>query len=125
MRSRHLQLLIAVAIGCTEPQPPCLPEPCPQFVAVEITLTGSPAGTPLTTASYRVRPGDPPVPCNQGPAANKCEVMGGPGTYQIEVSAMSYTAVQRTIVVPAKPAARCACQFAGTQVLTIAMSPTS
>jgi hypothetical protein len=52
-------------------------------------------------------------------------LIGAAGTYQIEISAMSYTTVQRTIVVPAKPAARCACHFADTRFVTIAMSPTS
>jgi hypothetical protein len=52
-------------------------------------------------------------------------LIGAPGTYQIEISAMFYTTLQRTIVVPAKPAARCACHFADTQLSTVAMSPTS
>jgi hypothetical protein len=65
------------------------------------------------------------VACNQGASANQCLGSGGPGTYQIEISAMGYTTVQRTIVVPAKSTARCACSADDTQFLTIAMSPTS
>ena len=126
MRSGHLRLLIAFAIACTHTEAPCTALPCPSpGLAFEITLTGSPAGTPLTTASYRVLPTGSPVACNQGSAANKCLMAGSPGTYQIEISAMFYTTVQRTIVVPGKPATRCECHFAATQFFTIAMSPTS
>jgi hypothetical protein len=125
VRSRYLLPVVALAIACTSEEP-CPALPCPSTgVAFEITLTGSPVGTPLTTASYRVLPSGSPVACDQGPEANTCVMVGGPGTYQIEISAMFYTTVQRTIVVRAKPAARCACQFAETQFLTIAMSPTS
>ena len=126
MRFRHLRPLIALAVACTHTEEPCPALPCPSpGFAFEITLTGSPAGTPLTTASYRVLPSGSPVKCDQGPAANTCMLIGAPGTYQIEISAMFYTTLQRTIVVPAKPAARCACHFADTQLSTIAMSPTS
>jgi hypothetical protein len=118
--------LIAFAIACTHIEEPCLPVPCSTGgFAFEITLTGSPAGTPLTTASYRLLPSGSAVACNQGTAANTCVMLGPPGTYQVEISAAFYTTVQRTIVVPAKPAARCACQSANTQFLTVAMSPTS
>jgi hypothetical protein len=126
MRYRHLRHLLVLAIACTRTEEPCVALPCPSpGFAFEIPLTGSPAGSPLTTASYRVLPSGSPVACNQGPAGNTCVMTGGPGTYQIEISAMFYTTVQRTIVVPAKPAARCACHFADTRVFTIAMSPTS
>jgi hypothetical protein len=126
MRPRYLGPLIALAVGSTHCEAPCPTFPCvsPGF-AFEITLTGSPAGTPLTTASYRILPSGSPEPCNEGAAANTCATMSGPGTYQVEISAPFYTTVQRTIVVPAKPAARCDCPSNDTQLLTIAMSPTS
>jgi hypothetical protein len=54
-----------------------------------------------------------------------CVIDGGPGTYQVEISAMSYETVQRTVVVAARSSARCACPQSVTQQLTIAMSPTS
>src|SRR5690349_14770206 len=108
MRSGILRPLIALALACTHSEEPCVTLPCPSAgFAFEITLTGSPLGTPLTTASYRVLPGGAPVACNQGQAANTCVLIGAPGTYQIEISAMFYTTVQRTVVVPAKAAARC------------------
>ena len=126
MRFGHFASVLFFAVACTHAEEPCPSLPCPSAgVAVEITLTGSPTGSPLTTASYRVLPSGSPVPCNQGPAANTCMLLGGPGTYQIEISAMSYTTVQRTIVVRGQPATRCACQTEDTQFLTIAMSPTS
>jgi hypothetical protein len=125
MRLGHLRPLIVLAIGCTQIDEACPALPCPISSVFEITLTGSPAGTPLTTASYRVLPSGSPVACDQGAAGNTCEIMGSPGTYQIEITAPSYTTVQRTIVAPARPAARCACQLADTRFLTIAMSPTS
>ena len=125
MRFRRLRLLLVLAAACTHTEEPCPTLPCPQPLAFQITLTGSPAGTPLTTASYRVLPSGSPVPCAQGLSANTCIMSGGPGTYRIEISAMFYTTVERTIVVPAKASARCACQSVDTQILTIAMSPTS
>ena len=125
MRSRHLLPLIAAALACTSSEQPCPALPCPFPLAFEITLTGSPAGTPVTTASFRLLPGGSPVPCAQGVASNTCMMGGGPGTYQIEISAPSYATVQRTIVVPAKATARCSCTADDTQILTIAMSPTS
>ena len=126
MRSQSKWLvMLAVVSACTRPEEPCPALPCPIGIAVEITLTGSPAGTPLTTASYRVLANGSLQPCNQGPAANMCVISGGPGTYQVEISAMFYETVQRTIVVAAKAAARCACPSSDTQRLTIAMAPTS
>jgi|SRR5689334_22030584 hypothetical protein len=126
MCSRHLRPLLVLAIACTAPEALCPSVPCPSAgFAFEITLTGSPAGTPVTTASYRVLPSGSPVACDQGPSANTCAMIGAPGTYQIEISAASYTTVQRTIVVSAKPAAHCQCQFADTRFLTIALSRTS
>ena len=125
MRSRQLLPLIAAALACTSSEQPCPPVACSNPIAFEITLTGSPAGTPLTTASYRLLPSGSSLPCNQGPSADTCVMYGGPGTYQIEISATSYTTVQRTIVVPAGAIRRCACQGDDTQILTVAMSPTS
>lgn len=125
MRLKHLRPVLVLAVACTHTEEPCPALPCPLPLAFEITLTGSPVGTPLTTASYRVLPGSSSVPCSQGPSANTCVMSGGAGTYQIEISAMFYTTVQRTIVVPAKATARCACQADETQILSIAMSPTS
>ena len=125
MRCKHLLPLVALALACSNSEAPCPSYPCPSTWAFEITLTGSPAGTPLTTGSYRVLPSGSLVACNQGASANQCLGSGGPGTYQIEISAMGYTTVQRTIVVPAKSTARCACSADDTQFLTIAMSPTS
>lgn len=65
------------------------------------------------------------MPCNQGPLANTCVIFGQPGTYQLEISAMFYETVQRTVTVAAQSTARCACKLPVTQRLTIAMSPTS
>ena len=117
--------LVAVS-SCTRTVEPCQSVPCPTpGTAIEITLTGSPAGTPLTTASYRVLATGSLTPCNRGPSANVCVIDGGPGTYQLEISAMFYETVHRTVVVAAKSAARCSCPESVTQQLTIAMSPTS
>ncbi len=128
MRPGHLGPLLVLAIACTasHTEEPCPNLPCPSpGLAFEITLTGSPAGTPVKTASYRVLPNGTPVACNQGASGNMCEMTGSPGTYQVEISAMFYETVQRTVVVTAKPAPRCSCPVAQTQSLTIAMSPTS
>lgn len=124
MRCKHFLPLVSLALACSA-EAPCPTYPCPQGVAFEITLTGSPVGTPLTTASYRLLPDGASLACNQGASANTCVLMGSPGTYQVEISAPSYTTVQRTIVVSAKPAPRCSCVSDETQFLTIAMSPTS
>ena len=125
MRFRYVLVLLVLPTACTSSEQPCPALPCPLPLAFEITLTGSPVGTPLTTASYRVLPSGSSVPCNQGPLANTCVMGGGPATYQIEISASSYTTVQRTIVVPAKAIAHCACTADDTQMLTIAMSAAS
>lgn len=116
-----------VAVGsCTNTLEPCPSVPCPSpGTAIEITLTGSPSGAPLTTASYRVLANGALTPCNQGPSANMCVIMGGPGTYQLEISAMSYETVHRTVVVAAQSTARCTCPKSVTQQLAIVMSPTS
>lgn len=122
----RLWATLAVASSCTRTVEPCLSVPCPSpGTAIEITLTGSPAGTPLTTASYRVLANGSLTPCNQGPSANMCVIGGGPGTYQLEISAMFFETVHRTVVVAAKSTARCACPESITQHVTIAMSPTS
>src|SRR5690349_18535175 len=107
MRCKQLLPLVALALACSNSEAPCPAYPCPIPFAFDITLTGSPAGAPLTTGSYRVLPSGSLVACNQGALSNQCLSPGGPGTYQIEISATGYTTVQRTIVVPAKSTARC------------------
>jgi len=119
-----LWVMLVVVISCRHMEEPCPPLPCPIGIAIEITLTGSPAATPLTTASYRVANGSL-LPCNQGPSANTCVISGQAGTYQLEITAMFYETVQRTVVVPAQSTARCACKLPVTQLLAIVMSPTS
>ena len=124
-QTRLWATLVAVS-SCTRTLEPCPAVPCPTpGTAIEVTLTGSPAGTPLTTASYRLLANGPLVPCNQGPSANMCAIAGGPGTYQLEISAMSYETVHRTVLVASKSTARCSCPESITQHFTIAMSPTS
>lgn len=127
MRCRAKLWATLVAVGsCTTALEPCPSVPCPSpGTAIEITLTGSPSGAPLTTASYRVLANGALTPCDQGPSANMCVILGGPGTYQLEISAMSYETVHRTVVVSAKSTARCTCPKSDTQQLAIAMSPTS
>lgn len=116
---------LLVVSACTRTEEPCPAVPCPLGIAIEVTLTASPAGTPLTTASYRILANGSAQPCNQGPSANMCVISGSAGTYQLEISATSYQTVQRAIVAPPQSTARCTCNLPVTQRLTIAMSPTS
>ena len=62
--------------------------------------------------------------CNQGSAANMCMMLGGPGTYDIRITAPGYQAVEQSIVVHGTNP-DCGCPKVSTETVDIVLSPVS
>jgi hypothetical protein len=58
-------------------------------------------------------------PCNGG----LCYVLGGAGTYQVDISAPGFTTAHLTFTVTGSPGPKCGCGSANTQQLSVALVP--
>ena len=102
----------------------CIYYPCAQPEAAEISVTASnaPSGIPgLTMAvSGSVTGGGP---CDQGAGAtNICRVMGGPGPYQVELSAPGYQTAALKFTVTGTAAGCNTCGHVDLQRLSVVMT---
>ena len=99
----------------------CILPPCPP-IAIVLTVTSSASGDPIDDASLQVAG----VADSSQSCPGTCSVIGGPGTYQLTVSAPGFDTVERTVTVsPAEPV-RCECSgFVNTEHLAVALTPAS
>lgn len=111
MRFRVLLSLVGAA-ACGEP---CVINPCPLGFAINVTVTSATTGAPVAAT---VNDGRNEIPCS-----NTCIVLGGPGTYHLQVSAAGYSTATSDVTVTGKPAPKCGCERADTKSLTIALTP--
>jgi hypothetical protein len=86
--ARHTVAAVAL-LGCYG-DPQCINYPCPQFEAATISVTAAnaPAGIPGVTVANLSTPSGS-TPCQQA-AVTVCHLMGGRGTYRVQVSAPNY-----------------------------------
>ena len=95
----------------------CILPPCAAPFAVEVTVTVEATGAPATGALFTVTG----AVTGGGPCPDaKCVVVGGAGTYELDISAPGYRTVHRRVVVPGTNP-ECGCPMVETQRLTIAL----
>jgi hypothetical protein len=119
LRAREVWLglaLLASLDGCTGD---CILPSCPP-IAIDLNIVSSTSGDPIDNASLQVAGA---ASSSQG-CPGTCDVIGGPGTYQLTVSAPGFDRVERAVTVSPVEPARCDCGgFVNTEHVTIALTP--
>ena len=97
----------------------CVLPPCGPPVAVYLTVTSSASGDPIDDANVQVTGVATSRPC-----PGRCDVYGGPGTYQLTVSAPGFDPVERTITVSPGEPVPCGCGgVVSTEQVAVALTP--
>lgn len=115
--------LILCASACRHDAAECLALPCPEPIAVMLTLTSSTTGGAVIGGVVQV---DGPIrgtiQCGSTAGA-RCLIGGVSGTYSLTISAPGYATVQRTVQVPGTTPA-CGCATAETQTVDVTLTAT-
>lgn len=120
--SARLAALALAAVACRDADAACFTPPCALPVAVEVTaLAPGGATPPITIAVSGAASSASVVPC-QVAAGTTCLVLGGAGTYELDVSAPGYRSEHRTVTVGGTTA-RCGCGTVDTQRVTVPLTP--
>ena len=96
---------------------------CPPQFAITVTVTALGTGGPVEEATIVVAgPLVSTIPCRVEGAATVCRVLGGLGTYELEIQARGFQSEKRTVTV-AGEIGRCGCPVADVQSLQVALVP--
>lgn len=116
IRALAVVLVLAMA-GCDRAGADCIQPPCAVPLAVEISATAAASGAPATGASFTLT-GETQGqgPCPEG----KCSLVGGPGTYDVDISAPGYRSVHARIVVPGTTP-ECGCASVAVQRVSVSL----
>lgn len=94
----------------------------PQYV-VTVIVTGHGTGRPVDDATIDVAGAlVTTIPCRVEGAATVCRVLGGFGTYEIEIKAPGFQSERRTVTVGGE-IGECGCPIADPQTLQVFMDP--
>jgi len=113
---------LVAAIACDN-KVECVPPPCPQPVAILVSVKTA-GGSPIQGASLTLTvPAQGDTPCL---SAGPCVILGGYGTYEFDVKAPGFIPVHRSIQVsgPATTPA-CGCAEHRDVAETVVLSPAS
>ena len=123
-RSWQSLVLASLAIACSS-DATCIYYPCPMPEAAEISVSApnAPAGVPdLAMAISGPETGS--GPCNQGPGAvSVCHVLGGPGTYSVDLSAPGYRTATVRFTASGTTAGCNTCGHVDLQRLSVVLQP--
>jgi hypothetical protein len=114
-----VSILLLGATACGSDAAVCLAVPCPIPMAVRLTVEDGATGTPVTNASLTYTG---PFAGDGSCGSAICIVSGGPGTYEIDVSAPGYATAHRRVVVAGAAAKGCGCASAETQQVTVGLT---
>ncbi len=116
-------ILAGSALACSS-DGSCVYYPCPlpEAALISVTAASAPAGIPglaMTVTGAMVGGG----PCTQAPVS-VCVVMGGPGAYQVELTAPGYVGVELKFTVTGTSAGCNTCGHVDRKDLSVVMQPT-
>jgi hypothetical protein len=125
-RCSALLLFLSAVTGCSgrgpSNRPDCIPPPCPLPVAVVLnvsSMTGGPvAALSMSVSGAVVGSGS----CSVAESVTVCSLGGGPGTYNIRLTAPGFEEKELSITVTGNTPA-CACTTVVTQELSVVVSP--
>jgi hypothetical protein len=110
-------LLLLPLVACGGAAADCLTVPCPQPVAISLTIASTVAGGGVPVATVDVSGA---VRASFSCSAT-CPIPGSAGTYQIAVSAPGFASVERSVQVPGTNPT-CGCATTVLQNVTITLS---
>ena len=112
-------VLLMLGAGACGGEAVCLALPCALPVAVRLTVRDSQSASPITGASITFTgPSSGSGQCSDA----TCMVSGGPGTYEIDVSAPGYQPVHQEVRVTGTASTGCGCDAVETQQLAVALT---
>lgn len=113
--------LLGVASACGTESAACVNPPCPQPLAIRITLVDGATGKPVPSATVGVSGVESEqLSCQTG---SGCDVFGPSGAYTLAVTAPGYRGARQQVQVTGTRAT-CGCGSVDTQHLTLALAPT-
>ena len=115
-REQWLASLVLATVACHDAAD-CVQPPCALPLAIELTATAAGSGTPVSGVAFTVGGAvSGQGPCSQG----TCLIPGGPGTYDVDVSAPGYRTVHARVIVPGDTPA-CGCTTVVMQRVTVTL----
>jgi hypothetical protein len=114
-------ILLSVMLGCGDGA--CTLPPCPLPLAIELTVSAANAPKGIAGLTLAIDGAARGTGfCEIAPMAH-CYVPGGPGVYQLELTAPGYTPVELGVTV-AGTEGPCTCPTTEPQRLSVVMQPT-
>ena len=115
---RLVAVLLLGAVACGG-DVVCPALPCALPMAVQLTVRDSQSASPITGASVTFTG---PFSGSEQCSGATCVVSGGPGTYEIDVSAPGYQPLHQEVRVTGIPSTGCGCARVETQQLAVSMT---
>lgn len=123
LRRIRLASALALAAGCTG-EAACLVLPCPESVAVTLTVTSAQPAVLLGDVVVQSSTSATPPQCTKSGASASCTVRGMQGVYSLVIGALGFASQQRSVSV-SRSGDGCGCSFLATQHLDVALVPSS
>jgi hypothetical protein len=108
--------LASLAVALSSCGGHCLEPPCPPPIAITVSVTSTAGVPPLGAVASITGAATETTPCS-----STCYVVGGAGTYIVEVSAPGFQTARRTVIVAGNNPKDCECATAVAQHLDLAL----
>lgn len=123
----HAAVAVMVSVitaGCGDGHR-CSPMPCPLQIAVRVEVVSA-NGDPIPGATVQSSGAvtTTPMSCRQGALGNQCEILGGPGRYDLRVSAAGFQTATQSVTVPGTSES-CGCGSITAQLVSVTLTPGS
>lgn len=113
-------MLLAPALLACQGEADCIYYPCPLPLAVVLSVSA--ANAPAGVAGLTVTSDGNQFPCTLGPVS-VCRVMGGTGTYRLQVRAAGYAGADVIVPVQGTDAGCNTCGHVETQQVAVTLQP--
>jgi hypothetical protein len=121
MKQLRVMSLAALLLAC-KGDAECITYPCPAPLAAQVTVVAANAAGPVAGAQLTVNGQLQGNTCRGAPVTT-CEVFGGTGRYEVEVSAPGYTSARATFTVTGTDAGCGTCGELDRQFVTVTLQP--